>query len=130
MATSTASSSAEGSSSAACCFVGLTILDISGRPISGIPDGGNVEFVDEIKLNPAGTAAGALMNAAKLGVKCKTVCCLGNDEKANFIIDYYKRIGNIDTSQIQLTEDGTPTSATILPIRLNGDRPALSWCIR
>jgi sugar/nucleoside kinase (ribokinase family) len=105
-------------------FVGLTILDISGRPVRGIPEGGGVDFIDEIRLNPAGTAAGALMNAAKLGVQCTTVACLGNDEKADFILDYYKRLGNIDTDQVQKTTEA-PTSATILPIRPNGERPAL-----
>jgi len=105
-------------------FVGLTILDISGRPVRGIPDGGGVEFIDEIKLCPAGTAAGALMNAAKLGIKCRAVACLGNDEKGDFILDSYRRIGNIDVAMVQRTDDA-PTSATILPIRPNGDRPAL-----
>ena len=105
-------------------FVGLTILDISGRPVSAIPDGGGVAFIDEIRLNPAGTCAGALMNASKLGVKCSTAACLGNDEKADFILDRYKRLGNIDVSHVQRT-DRAPTSATILTIRPNGDRPAL-----
>ena len=36
--------------------VGLTILDILGRPIDRIPDGGDVEFIDEIRLTVAGTA--------------------------------------------------------------------------
>ena len=105
-------------------FVGLTILDISGRPVSDIPDGGNVAFIDEIHLCPAGTCAGALMNAAKLGTKCRTVACLGDDEKKDFILDRYRRIGNIDTSLVQTTSEA-PTSATILTIRPNGERPAL-----
>lgn len=46
-------------------FVGLTILDIAGRPVSGIPEKGGVHFIDQIRLNPAGTASGAAMNAAK-----------------------------------------------------------------
>ena len=51
-------------------FVGLTILDIAGRPVEAIPEGGNVAFIDEIRMNPAGTASGAVMNAAKLGISC------------------------------------------------------------
>lgn len=105
-------------------FVGLTILDISGRPVRGIPEGGNVDFIDEIRLNPAGTAAGALMNAAKLGLSCRAAACVGNDEKGDFIADYYKRLGRIDVKYVQRTSVA-PTSATILPIRPNGDRPAL-----
>ena len=104
-------------------FVGLTILDVSGRPVSEVPEGGNVQFIDEIRLNPAGTAAGAVMNAAKLGVNCATVACVGRDEKGAFIIDAYKKL-HIDCSMIQQTSDAA-TSATILPIRPNGERPAL-----
>ncbi|HHG89997.1 MAG TPA: sugar kinase [Devosia sp.] len=104
-------------------FVGLTILDIAGRPVEAIPEGGGVAFIDEIRMNPAGTAAGAVMNAAKMGVKTATVACLGTDEKADFIIDQYARMG-IDCSMVQRT-DKAKTSATILPIRPNGERPAL-----
>lgn len=105
-------------------FVGLTILDISGRPVSDIPEGGGVSFIDEIRLCPAGTCAGALMNAAKLGTRCATAACLGNDEKADFILDRYRRLGNIDTSLVQRTDEA-PTSATMLVIRPDGSRPAL-----
>ncbi|WP_237153924.1 carbohydrate kinase family protein [Oryzibacter oryziterrae] len=104
-------------------FVGLTILDVAGRPVERVPDGGGVAFIEEIRLNPAGTAAGAVMNAAKLGISTATIACLGHDEKADFILAVYKRLG-IDTSLVQFT-DKAPTSATILPIRPNGERPAL-----
>ena len=104
-------------------FVGLTILDIAGRPVSKIPDGGGVAFIDEIRLNPAGTAAGAVMNAAKLGASTATVACLGADEKGDLILDFYRRFG-IDCSFVQRT-DKAATSATILTIRPNGERPAL-----
>jgi sugar/nucleoside kinase (ribokinase family) len=104
-------------------FVGLTILDIAGRPVSGVPEGGGVAFIDEIRLNPAGTAAGAAMNAAKLGASTATAACLGADEKGEFILEIYRRLG-IDTALVRLTKNA-PTSATILPIRPNGERPAL-----
>ncbi len=104
-------------------FVGLTIVDIAGRPVDEIPEGGNVAFIEEIRMNPAGTAAGSVMNAAKLGVKTSTVACVGNDTMGDFIIDEYIRLG-IDVSMIQRS-DHSRTSATILPIRPNGERPAL-----
>ncbi len=104
-------------------FAGLTILDIAGRPVTSIPDGGGIAFIDEIRMNPAGTASGAVMNAAKLGLRCSTSACVGKDEKGDFIVDQYKRMG-IDCSLIQRTE-AVATSATILPIRPNGERPAL-----
>ncbi|MEM6461999.1 MAG: sugar kinase [Pseudomonadota bacterium] len=104
-------------------FAGLTILDIAGRPVPAIPDGGGIAFVEEIRMNPAGTASGAVMNAAKLGISCATSACLGLDEKGDFIEDRYRAMG-IDCSLLQRT-DAMATSATILPIRPNGERPAL-----
>ncbi|MBZ7670527.1 carbohydrate kinase family protein [Klebsiella grimontii] len=104
-------------------FVGLTILDIAGRPVIDIPPRGGVAFIEQIRLNPAGTAAGANINAAKLGIRTAAVACLGEDEKADFILASYARLG-IDCSLIQRTAQ-QETSATILPIRPNGERPAL-----
>lgn len=62
-------------------FVGLTILDIAGRPVVAIPPRGGVAFIEQIRLNPAGTAAGANINAAKLGIRTAAVACPGEDEK-------------------------------------------------
>ena len=103
-------------------FVGLTILDIEGRPATSISERGGVTFIDEIRLSPAGAAAGAVMNAAKPGVSTAAVACLGLDEKADFILDVRRRLG-IDCSMIQRT-DKPSTSATMLPLRPNGERPA------
>lgn len=104
-------------------FVGFTTLDISGRPVADVPEGGGIAFVEEMRMNPAGTAAGALMNAAKLGVQCAGVYCVGDDAMGRFITDTYKGM-NIDVSLAQ-TSSSRQTSSTMLPIRPNGDRPAL-----
>lgn len=103
--------------------VGLTILDILGRPVERIPDGGNVAFIDEIRLTVAGTAAGTVIDMAKLGLDALCVAAVGNDEKGRFVINTMQHFG-VDTSGVQVV-DGVPTSATILNIRPNGDRPAL-----
>ena len=39
--------------------VGLTTLDILGRPIETIPEKGKTQLIEQIRLTPAGTAAGA-----------------------------------------------------------------------
>lgn len=104
-------------------FVGLTILDIAGRPVDAIPAGGGIAFIEEIRMNAAGTAAGAVINASKLGLNCATTACVGRDEKGDFIVGSYERMG-IDCSMMQRS-NSMPTSATILPIRANGERPAL-----
>ena len=36
--------------------LGLVVLDILGRPVSKIPDGGNLAYIDELRLTVAGTA--------------------------------------------------------------------------
>lgn len=103
--------------------IGLYILDVLGRPVTRIPDRGNVEFIEEIRLTVAGTAGGVVVNTAKLGLNSLAVGAVGNDEKADFVLGAMARLG-IDTSAMQRL-DGVPTSATILNVRPNGDRPAL-----
>ena len=103
--------------------VGLYILDVLGRPVDAIPEGGNVDFIDEIRLTVAGTAGGTVVDLAKLGLNCLAVGAVGEDEKADFVLDTLQRFG-VDTTEMQRLK-GVPTSATILNIRRNGDRPAL-----
>lgn len=102
--------------------IGLTILDILGRPIDRIPEGGGVDFIEEIRLTVAGTAGGTMVDCAKLGLKTLAVAAVGEDEKGDFVIDALNRFG-LDTSMVQRIGEA-PTSATILNVRSNGDRPA------
>ena len=103
--------------------IGLYILDVLGRPVTRIPDRGNVEFIEEIRLTVAGTAGGTVVDTAKLGLKSLAVGAVGDDEKADWVLLTLKKHG-IDTSAMQRLK-GVPTSATILNVRPNGDRPAL-----
>lgn len=103
--------------------VGLYILDVLGRPVTSIPEGGNVTFIDEIRLTVAGTAGGTIVDTAKLGLKSLAVGAVGDDEKADWVLATMERHG-IDVSAMQRLK-GVPTSATILNVRPNGERPAL-----
>ncbi len=103
--------------------IGLYILDVLGRPVERIPDRGNVEFIDEIRLTVAGTAGGTVIDTAKLGLKSLAVGAVGEDEKADWVLLTLGKFG-VDTSAMQRIA-GVPTSATILNVRPNGDRPAL-----
>jgi hypothetical protein len=91
--------------------------------VERIPERGNVEFIDEIRLTVAGTAGGTVVDVAKLGLRALAVGAVGDDEKADFVIDRLERHG-VDASGMQRLA-GVPTSATILNVRPNGDRPAL-----
>jgi sugar/nucleoside kinase (ribokinase family) len=103
--------------------IGLFILDVLGRPVARIPDRGNVEFIEEIRLTVAGTAGGTVVDTAKLGLKSLAVGAVGTDEKADFVLATLQKYG-IDISAMQPLA-GVPTSATILNVRPNGERPAL-----
>jgi sugar/nucleoside kinase (ribokinase family) len=103
--------------------IGLYILDVLGRPVSRIPERGNVEFIDEIRLTVAGTAGGTVVDTAKLGLASLAVGAVGDDEKADFVLLTLDKHG-VDTSAMQRIP-GVPTSATILNVRPNGERPAL-----
>ncbi len=103
--------------------IGLYILDVLGRPVTRIPDRGNVDFIEEIRLTVAGTAGGTVVDTAKLGLKSLAVGAVGDDEKADWVLLTLNKHG-IDTSAMQRL-NGVPTSATILNVRPNGDRPAL-----
>ena len=66
--------------------IGLYILDVLGRPVTRIPDRGNVDFIEEIRLTVAGTAGGTVVDTAKLGLKSLAVGAVGDDEKADWIL--------------------------------------------
>ncbi|MFB2551981.1 carbohydrate kinase family protein [Ensifer soli] len=103
--------------------IGLYILDVLGRPVDAIPPGGRVDFIEEIRLTVAGTAGGTVVDIAKMGLNCLAVGAVGDDEKADFMLATMQKFG-IDTSGMQRLS-GVPSSATILNIRRNGERPAL-----
>ncbi len=103
--------------------LGIHILDILGRHVNRIPEGQHVDLIDEIRLTVAGTAAGTSVDLAKLGAEVYAMGAIGEDEMGNFIIDTMHRYG-INTDGL-VRKVGVQTSATMLPIRPNGERPAL-----
>ncbi|MDJ0866164.1 MAG: sugar kinase [Myxococcota bacterium] len=103
--------------------VGLTVLDLLGRAVDAIPESGGVALIDEIRLTPAGTAVAPAMAAARMGLRTRLVGAIGDDEIGAVLRAGLEQRG-VDTSLLQEVA-GVRTSATILPIRANGDRPAL-----
>lgn len=103
--------------------LGIHILDVLGRHVESIPSGQNLGIIEEIRLTVAGTAAGAAVDLAKLGADVVTMGAIGKDEPGNFIVDTMNRYG-INTDNL-VRKEGVQTSCTMLPIRPNGERPAL-----
>lgn len=103
--------------------LGAHILDVLGRPVTSIPPGQGSALVDEIRLTAAGTAAGTSVDLAKLGARVVAMGAIGADDIGKMLALLLDRHG-VDTSRLA-RKPGLQTSATMLPIRPNGDRPAL-----
>ena len=111
--------------------LGVHILDVLGRPVERIPPKQDIDLLEEIRLTVAGTAAGTSVDLAKLGASVLAMGAIGGkgqsdgtpDAAGQFILDTMGRYG-IDTGGLRV-KPGVQTSATMLPIRPNGERPAL-----
>ncbi len=103
--------------------LGVHILDVLGRPVTRIPDGQNIDLLEEIRFTVAGTAAGTAIDLAKLGADVIAMGALGSDHIGDTVITIMQSYG-IETRHLARKKN-VQTSATILPIRPNGERPAL-----
>jgi len=103
--------------------VGVHILDILGRPVGDIPPGQGSVLLQEIKATAAGTAAGPSVDLARLGVPVFSCGAVGDDALGDLLLTLLNKEG-VDTRYV-IRKARQRTSATILPIRPNGERPAL-----
>lgn len=103
--------------------LGVHVLDVLARPVEGIPDGQGSQLLDEIRAAPAGTAGGTAVTLAKLGAAVRTAGAIGDDALGGLLVELLAQHG-VDTGLL-LRREGVQTSASVLPIRPNGDRPAL-----
>lgn len=101
--------------------VGLTTLDIAGRPIDSIPEKGGTTLIEGAALSPAGTAGGTALVAATLGMPSTIVSAVGDDAAGRLVRSEFER-SKVDTSLLA-TQVGRRTSTTILTIRSDGERP-------
>jgi sugar/nucleoside kinase (ribokinase family) len=103
--------------------MGAHILDVLVRPVTDIPPGQETALVEQIRMTAAGTAAGTALTFAKLGAAVQTAGAIGTDPAGDLLLSLLGRAG-IDTSHVVRKPD-VPTSMSVLPIRPNGERPAL-----
>jgi sugar/nucleoside kinase (ribokinase family) len=101
---------------------GVHVLDVLVRPVEAIPEGQGGELVEEIRVTAAGSAGGTALVLAKLGASVKSAGAIGRDAAGNMLLSLLERDG-VDTSLLARRDD-VQTSASVLPIRPNGDRPA------
>ncbi|MFE0452938.1 carbohydrate kinase family protein [Streptomyces sp. NPDC058914] len=103
--------------------MGVHVLDVLVRPVEAIPEGQGATLVEDIRMTAAGTAGGTALTLAKLGASVRSAGAIGADPTGDLLVQLLRRAG-IGTESLVRRAD-TPTSASVLPIRPNGDRPSL-----
>jgi sugar/nucleoside kinase (ribokinase family) len=103
--------------------LGVHVVDVLVRPVTEIPAGQGGELVEQIAITPAGPAGGTAVTLAKLGAEVQCAGAIGSDALGEVLISLLSRYG-IGTASL-LARDGVQTSASVLPIRPDGSRPAL-----
>jgi sugar/nucleoside kinase (ribokinase family) len=102
--------------------MGVHVLDVLVRPVDQLPEGLG-ELVEEIKITAAGAAGGTAVTLAKLGAEVRSAGAIGSDATGEMLVSLLEH-GGVDTKAL-LRRSDVSTSASVLPIRSNGDRPAL-----
>jgi sugar/nucleoside kinase (ribokinase family) len=103
--------------------LGVHVVDVLVRPVESIPAGQGGTLVEQIAITPAGSAGGTAVTLAKLGFEVASAGAIGTDALGDVLQALLGRFG-VDTSQL-VRRDGVQTSASVLPIRPDGSRPAL-----
>lgn len=102
--------------------MGVHVLDVLVRPVTEIPDGQGGALVEQIKMTAAGSAGGTALVLSRLGAEVRSAGAIGTDALGDSLLALLQRDG-IDTTHL-LRRDEAQTSASVLPIRPDGSRPA------
>ncbi|MBV9464610.1 MAG: carbohydrate kinase family protein [Solirubrobacterales bacterium] len=102
--------------------LGVHVVDVLVRPVEAIPSGQGGALVEEIRITAAGPAGGTAITLAKLGAEVWSAGAIGTDALGDAMLELLERFG-VDTSLL-LRRAGVQTSASVLPIRPDGSRPA------
>jgi len=100
--------------------IGLTTLDINAYPIDELTHTERAVLIKGLVCAPAGTAAGAALVAAKLGVSVALAGAVGDDMNGLFVRAGLESLG-VDT-RLLVTRAGEPTSSTLLAVESDGRR--------
>ena len=102
--------------------LGVHVVDVLVRPVEEIPAGQGGQLVEQIRITPAGPAGGTAVTLAKLGANVRSAGAIGDDALGDVMLDLLRRFG-VDASLL-VRRDAVQTSASVLPIRPDGSRPA------
>ncbi len=102
--------------------VGVHVLDTHVIGIEGVPEGSDGALVETIRMSPAGTAGGTAVILARLGAEVSSYGAVGADPIGDTLLSLLSREG-VDVAGLVRKADHQ-TSASVIPVRPNGDRPA------
>src|SRR3954454_19798683 len=102
--------------------VGVHVLDTHVIGIKSIPDGSDGQLVETIRMSPAGTAGGTAVVLSRLGAAVASYGAVGTDPIGSVLVGLLGAEG-VDASALVRKEEHQ-TSASVIPVRANGDRPA------
>ena len=102
--------------------MGVHVVDVLARPIEAIPEGQGGQLVEEIRITAAGSAGGTAITLAKLGAETRSAGAIGTDALGDVMLELLSRAGVDGTLLVR--RDSVQTSASVLPIRPDGSRPA------
>lgn len=102
--------------------VGVHVLDTHVIGVTSIPDGSEGQLVETIKISPAGTAGGTAVVLSRLGARVRSYGAVGTDPLGDTLLALLAAHG-VDVHGLVRTSV-SQTSASVIPVRPNGDRPA------
>lgn len=102
--------------------MGVHVLDVHVRPVDGVPEGSDGAIVDEIAMSAAGTAGGTGVILRKLGAAVQSFGAVGKDSLGDTLVGLLEAAG-VDPTHL-VRRGAAQTSASVIPVRPNGDRPA------
>jgi len=102
--------------------IGVHVLDTHVIGVESIPEGSDGALVERIHLSPAGTAGGTAVVLSRLGARVHSFGAVGTDALSDVLLAKLAEEG-VDIDGLTRTAEHQ-TSASVIPVRPNGDRPA------
>lgn len=107
------------------CIIGSLNMEIFVGPIDTLPHWGQQSFVNNLEMEPAGSALRVALPLAKLGIKSFILGCVGNDLYGKEIISKVRK-ESLSTSGIKVIKDKN-TGVCIAIRNEKGERAYISY---
>jgi sugar/nucleoside kinase (ribokinase family) len=79
-----------------CLCAGIFFTDVICSPLRRMPESGQLELAERIRLSTGGCASNAALDLARLGIRVGAAGCVGDDVFGQFVLDTLTR-GGVDT---------------------------------